>query len=62
MCLDGVIPINQTRKGGNSETQILRHNTAGNVYVVKDFTQKMCEMSPRQLVDYVQSNYIAILK
>lgn len=53
---------NKTIKGWNSETQILRHNTAGNVYVVKDFTQKMCEMSPKKLADYVQSNYIAILK
>lgn len=52
---------NKTRRGWLSETTIMRRNTTGNVYVVSDFTQKMCEMSPRQLADYVESNYIAIL-
>lgn len=52
---------NKTRRGWLSETTIMRRNTTGDVYVVSDFTQKMCEMSPRQLADYVQNNYIAIL-
>ena len=39
----------------------MRRDTTGTVYVVSDFTQKMCEMSPRKLADYVQNNYIAIL-
>lgn len=34
---------------------------SGNVYVVANFTQKMCEMSPRQLADYVQNNNITVL-
>lgn len=52
---------NKTRKGWKSETEILRRNTTGSVYIVQDFTQKMCEMSPLKLADYVQSHYIAIL-
>ena len=52
---------NKTRRGWLSETTIMRRNTTGTVYVVSGFTQKMCEMSPRQLADYVQNNYIAIL-
>lgn len=52
---------NKTRRGWLSETAIMRRNTTGTVYVVSDFTQKMCEMSPRKLADYVQNNYIAIL-
>ena len=52
---------NKTRRGWLSETTIMRRNTTGTVYVVSDFTQKMCEMSPRKLADYVQNNYIAIL-
>ena len=52
---------NKTRRGWLSETTIMRRNTTGTVYVVSDFTQKMCEMSSRKLADYVQNNYIAIL-
>lgn len=52
---------NKTRRGWLSETTIMRRNTTGTVYVVSDFTQKMCEMSPRKLADYVQNNYITIL-
>lgn len=52
---------NKTRRGWLSETEIMRKNTTGSVYVISDFTQKMCEMSPRKLADYVQNNYIAIL-
>lgn len=52
---------NKTRRGWLSETTIMRRNTTGTVYVVSAFTQKMCEMSPGQLADYVQNNYISIL-
>lgn len=52
---------NKTRRGWLSETTIMRRNTTGTVYVVSNFTQEMCEMSPRKLADYVQNNYIAIL-
>lgn len=53
---------NKTRRGWISETATMRRNTTGNVYVISDFTQEMCEMSPRKLADYVQNNYIAILQ
>lgn len=52
---------NKTRRGWLNETEAMRRNTTGNVYVVNDFTQAMCEMSPRILADYVQNNYITIL-
>lgn len=52
---------NKTRRGWLNETRGMRNSTTGNVYVVSDFTQKMCEMSPRQLADYVQSNNICCL-
>ena len=52
---------NKTRKGWLSETECMRRNTTGNVYVIADFTQKMCEMSQRQLADYVQNNNITCL-
>ena len=52
---------NKTLKGWKSETEVLRKNTTGNVYVVRDFTQSMCEMSPMKLADYVQAHAIAIL-
>ena len=53
---------NKTYKGWLKETEIMRKNTTGNVYILTDFTQEMCEMTPRQFADYVQNNYIAILK
>ena len=52
---------NKTRRGWLSETTIMRRNTTGTVYVVSDFTQKMREMTPLKLADYVRNNYIAIL-
>jgi len=52
---------NRTRRGWLSETECMRRNTTGNVYVVSDVTQKMCEMSPRQLADYVSCNHITVL-
>ena len=59
---DGVQKLhNKTRRGWLSETEFMRKYTTGNVYVVDNFTQKMREMSPFQLADYVQNNYIVIL-
>ena len=52
---------NKTRRGWLSETECMRRQTTGNVYVINDFTQKMCEMNPSQLADYVQNNHITCL-
>lgn len=52
---------NKTRRGWLSETECMRKNTTGKVYVVANFTQSMCEMSTRQLADYGQSNNITVL-
>lgn len=52
---------NKTIRGWKKETEFMRGHTIGRVYVMKDYTQKMCEMSPRQLAKYVMENYIAIL-
>lgn len=52
---------NKTKRGWIKETETMRRNTTGDVYVVNDFTQAMCEMSPRKLADYVQNNHITIL-
>lgn len=52
---------NKTRRGWLNETQGMRKSTTGNVYVVSDFTQKMCEMSPGKLADYVSNNHICRL-
>ena len=54
-------PRNKTRRGWVSETEGMRKSTTGNVYVVAKFTKRMCEMSPRQLADYVQNNNICVL-
>lgn len=42
------------------ETYIMRHN-GGDVYVIRDFTQKMCEMNQGKLVDHIMANYICLL-
>ena len=52
---------NKTRRGWLSETEGMRKRTSGKVYVVANFTQKMREMSPRQLADYVHNNHITVL-
>lgn len=52
---------NKTVRGWMKETQIMRKN-GGSVYVIKDYTQKMCEMNNAQLVDYILKNYICQLK
>lgn len=52
---------NKTRRGWLSETECMRKNTTGNVYVISDFTQAMCEMTQHKLADYVQNNHITVL-
>lgn len=52
---------NKTRRGWLKETEFLRRNTTGTVYIISDFTQKMCEMSPKQLANYVMCNHLATL-
>ena len=52
---------NKTRRGWLKETTAMRHNTTGTVYVVQNFTQNMCEMSPRKLADYVMCNHLDVL-
>lgn len=43
---------NKTRKGWYMETEQMR-KLMGRVYVVHDFTQKMCEMDSVTLANYV---------
>lgn len=52
---------NKTRRGWLLETEFLRRNTPGTVYVIRDFTQKMCEMGPKQLANYVMCNHLDVL-
>lgn len=52
---------NCTRRGWLLETTYLRRNTTGTVYIVSDFTQKMSELSSRQLADYVACHHIDVL-
>ena len=52
---------NKTRRGWLLETETMRRCTTGNVYVVSDFTQEMCEMSPHKLADYVSNHHITCL-
>ena len=43
---------NKTLRGWKSETATMQ-KCVDEVYVLTDFTQKMCEMSERQLADHV---------
>lgn len=45
---------NKTLRGWKSETETMQ-KCVDEVWVVSDFTQKMCEMSPRKLADHVIS-------
>lgn len=45
---------NKTRRGWLLETEYLR-KLGGTVYVVNDFMQDMCEMSPKKLANYVMA-------
>ena len=52
---------NKTHLGWLKETEFLRRNTTGIVYVISDFTQAMCEMGPKQLANYVMSHHLDVL-
>lgn len=52
---------NKTRKGWLKETEYLRRSTTGTVYLINDFTKHMCEMSQRELADYVITHAIGRL-
>lgn len=46
---------NKTLRGWLSETTTMRR-VVDRVYVITDFTQKMCEMGPHELAEYVIMN------
>lgn len=50
---------NKTRKGWRTETEQMR-KLPGRVYVVADFTQKMCEMDTVTLANYVMKVGVCI--
>lgn len=52
---------NKSLRGWFTETVTMR-NTADYVFVIQDFTQKMCEMDNAQLVDHIRKNAVAQLK
>ena len=49
---------NKTKRGWYNELQCMRQNGKGIIYILPDFTQKMCEMEPSVFCDYVMKNYI----
>lgn len=52
---------NKTVRGWNSELQVMK-NCVDEIFVMRDFTQKMCEMSQSQLWEYCRKNKIATIK
>lgn len=52
---------NKTMKGWRSELQTMMRNV-DEIYIMQDFTQKMCEMSQGQLWEYCYRNKIARVK
>ena len=52
---------NKTHRGWLKETEFLRRNTTGIVYVIPYFTQKMREMGQKQLATYVMCNHLDVL-
>jgi len=52
---------NKTMRGWLAETTCFRKNAAGQVYVIRDFTQTMCEMNNGKLCDCIMKNHVAIL-
>ena len=50
---------NKTRKGWRVETEQMR-KLPGRVYVVHDFTQRMCEMDSIMLANYVMKVGVCI--
>lgn len=59
---DGIQKLhNKTRYGWKCETEFLRRNTTGTVYIINDFTQEMCNLSAKQLADYVIAHHVDVL-
>lgn len=52
---------NKTRRGWMNETEIMR-KAGGSVYIISDFTQKMCEMDQGRLTEYILKNHICQLQ
>lgn len=53
---------NKTPRGWKYETECLCKKTFGEVYVIPDFTQAMCEMNNGKLVDTIRKVAIYRLK
>lgn len=50
---------NRTRKGIELETtQLRRNNQDGVVFIMRDYTQKMCEMNNQELYRFCSRNHI----
>ena len=49
---------NKTMKGWNNELQTMK-KCVDEIYIMRDFTQKMCEMSQTELWEYCYRNKIA---
>ena len=52
---------NKTMRGWKSELQTMMRNV-DEIFIMQDFTQKMCEMSQSQLWEYCYKNKIARVK
>ena len=52
---------NKTLRGWMSETETMR-KCVDHVVVVNDFTQKMCEMGPKELAEYCERIAVARLR
>ena len=49
---------NKTMKGWRNELQTMK-KTVDEIYIMRDFTQKMCEMSQSQLYEHCCKNRVA---
>lgn len=51
---------NKTMRGWQSELQTMR-KCVDVIYIMRDFTQEMCEMNNGKLIDYCVRNNIAVI-
>ncbi len=52
----------RTINGIKLETaQLRRNNKGGTVYIMRDYTQKMCEMNNQDLYSFCSRNHIMVL-
>ena len=49
---------NKTPRGWYNELQCMRHNGTGIIYIMRDWTQEMCEMEPSKFCNYIMTHYI----